>query len=31
MSGTKEPQYNVCLELRETKGLASLGLMTNYL
>jgi 2-polyprenyl-3-methyl-5-hydroxy-6-metoxy-1,4-benzoquinol methylase len=31
MSGTREPQYDVCLELRERKGLASLGLMTNYL
>lgn len=31
MTGTKEPQYNVCLELRERKGVASLGLMTNYL
>ena len=31
MSATKEPQYNVCLELRERKGLSSLGLMTNYL
>ena len=26
---TREPQYNRCLELRESIGLASLGLMTN--
>ena len=26
---TREPQYNRCLELRDTIGLASLGLMTN--
>jgi 2-polyprenyl-3-methyl-5-hydroxy-6-metoxy-1,4-benzoquinol methylase len=26
---TREPQYNRCLELRETVGLTSLGLMTN--
>jgi 2-polyprenyl-3-methyl-5-hydroxy-6-metoxy-1,4-benzoquinol methylase len=26
---TQEPQYNRCLELRDTIGLASLGLMTN--
>jgi hypothetical protein len=27
--GTREPQYNRCLELRDTQGLTSLGLMTN--
>jgi hypothetical protein len=27
--GTREPQYNRCIELRDTIGLASLGLMTN--
>jgi 2-polyprenyl-3-methyl-5-hydroxy-6-metoxy-1,4-benzoquinol methylase len=26
---TREPQYNRCLDLRDTVGLASLGLMTN--
>jgi 2-polyprenyl-3-methyl-5-hydroxy-6-metoxy-1,4-benzoquinol methylase len=26
---TREPQYNRCIELKETVGLASLGLMTN--
>ena len=29
--GTREPQYNRCLELRDTIGLASLGLMTNQI
>ena len=29
-SGTREPQYNVTLELAKTKGIAELGLMTNY-
>jgi SAM-dependent methyltransferase len=28
---TREPQYNRCLELRDTIGLASLGLMTNQI
>jgi Methyltransferase domain len=27
--GTREPQYNRCLETREEQGLTSLGLMTN--
>jgi hypothetical protein len=27
--GTREPQYNRCIELKNTVGLASLGLMTN--
>lgn len=27
--GTREPQYNRCLEIRDGQGLASLGLMTN--
>ena len=29
--GTREPQYNRCLELRDTIGLTSLGLMTNQI
>src|SRR5262245_40941146 len=29
-SGTREPQYNVTLELAKTKGVTELGLMTNY-
>jgi hypothetical protein len=28
---TREPQYNRCLELRDTVGLSSLGLMTNQI
>jgi hypothetical protein len=28
-TGTREPQYNRCIDLRETIGLTSLGLMTN--
>src|SRR5262245_45675354 len=28
--GTREPQYNCCLELRDRKGITPLGLMTNY-
>jgi hypothetical protein len=28
-SGTREPQYNRCLEIKEAQGLTSLGLMTN--
>jgi hypothetical protein len=27
--GTREPQYNRCLEIKEKQGLTSLGLMTN--
>jgi len=27
--GTREPQYNRCLEIRDAEGLTSLGLMTN--
>lgn len=27
--GTREPQYNRCVEIRERQGLTSLGLMTN--
>ena len=27
--GTREPQYNRCLEIRDKQGLTSLGLMTN--
>lgn len=27
--GTREPQYNRCLDIREKQGLTSLGLMTN--
>ena len=29
MDKTKEPQYNNCLEIKESQGLTSLGLMTN--
>ena len=29
IAGTREPQYNRCLEIREQQGLTSLGLMTN--
>lgn len=29
MAGTKEPQYESCLELKRRKGLSQLGLMTN--
>ena len=28
-AGTREPQYNRCLEIRAAEGLTSLGLMTN--
>lgn len=28
-SGTREPQYNRCLDIKEKQGLTSLGLMTN--
>jgi hypothetical protein len=28
-SGTREPQYNRCLEIKDKQGLTSLGLMTN--
>ena len=27
--GTREPQYNRCIEIKESQGLTSLGLMTN--
>lgn len=29
--GTREPQYNRCLEIRDRQGLTSLGLMTNQI
>ncbi len=28
-AGTREPQYNRCIEIKESQGLTSLGLMTN--
>jgi hypothetical protein len=31
VDGTREPQYNRCLELQNTVGLTTLGLMTNQL
>jgi SAM-dependent methyltransferase len=30
-AGTREPQYNRCIEIRDAQGLTSLGLMTNQI